>query len=79
MPRFVERDLGKHNFFLAQNPDVIFEGNDVEAEKRKKNRNRIKREQGLPQEIGEADFNAANNRPKRRTRGKGRKINYKQP
>ena len=86
MPEFVERDLG--GSFHRVNPDVIFDGNNFEAEKRRRNRKRIERQQTLrmppvggfnehTQEGGKADFNEVNNFPKRRTRGRGRKINYR--
>ena len=89
MPEFVERNLEERNFYGRIKPNVVFNGDDFAARKRKINREKIARERGIPmppagrlnehtQEGGEADFNAANNRPKRRTRGKGRKVNYKQ-
>ena len=88
MPKFVERDLGRN--FYRDKPKVIFDGNNFEAQKREKNRKRTARQQGIPmssvgwvneqieQQEG-VDFNRVNDRPKRRTRGRGRKINYKLP
>ena len=79
MAEFVERNL-EENFYGRKKADVIFDGNNFEAKKREINRKRIEDQQGIPMSSVES-FNEHlelhDNRPKRRTRGGGRRINNK--
>ena len=79
MAEFVERNL-EDNFYGRKKADVIFDGNNFEAKKREINREKIAREKGLPMSSIEhfiEHLELHGNRPKRRTRGGGRKINNK--
>lgn len=77
MAEFVERNL-EGNFYGRKRPDVITDGDNFEAKKREINRKMIKSQQGIPMSsVGRFNEHIVNNRRGRRTRGKGRKINYK--
>ena len=83
MAEFVERNFEEGNFYGRKNPNLVFDGDVLAAKKREINRKRIEDQQGVPMSSVVESFNEHlelhDNRPKRRTRGKGRKINYKLP
>lgn len=79
MAEFIERNFGD-NFYGRKEHEVVFDGNNFEAKKREINREMIESQQRIPMSsVGHFNEHVVNSRRERRTRGRGRKINYKKP